>query len=89
MLPSVLKLCYKIAINGIFPIPPGSIIRRFSSNVTKTTESFPDESYLPSRAEQGIISAWDNAGLTFTSKLVSSRNGVCRALAPRPVALPL
>lgn len=31
MLPSMLKLFSEIAINGIFPIPPGSIMRRSPS----------------------------------------------------------
>ena len=46
-LPSMLKLFSDMATKGIFPILPGSIIRRSPSKVTNTGAADPDEAYGP------------------------------------------
>src|SRR5215469_3243463 len=46
-LPSMLKLFSDMATRGIFPIPPGSIVRRSPSKVTTTGAADGDEAYVP------------------------------------------
>ena len=45
MLPSMLKLFSDIAIKGIFPIPPGSIIRRVGKNLAEKGLVFVKEDH--------------------------------------------